>query len=87
MNIGPFTLFKRMHCNGARSETILLASLHWGWSLTWRWILSWSPRLAGTRGPYFMRVYRGRPGFNFHAGINTRWLGSFSLQTQPNMKK
>lgn len=32
-----------------------------------------------------MRVYRGSPRFNFHAGVNTRLLGSFSVQTQPNM--
>lgn len=87
MKIGALTLFKRMHSNGARSKTILVAAWHWKWSLTWRWHLSWQPGLSGKIGPYFMRVYRGSPGLNFHAGLNLPLLGSLSLQTQPNMRE
>ena len=85
MNIGPLSLFKRMHSNGKPSASVLIAALHWKWSLTWRWHLSWSPHHAGRTGPYFMRVYRHQPGFNFHAGLNLPVVGSLSLETQPNM--
>lgn len=85
MKIGALTFFQRMHCNGAPSKSILLAALHWKWSLTWRWHLSWSPGLSGRVGPYFMRTYRYKPGLNFCAGVNLPLLGSFNVQTQPNM--
>ena len=85
MMIGPLTLFKRMHCNGKPSRSVLIAALHWRWSLTWRWHFSWTPELSGSIGPYFMRVYRHSPGFNFHAGLNLPVIGAFSIQTQPNM--
>lgn len=86
MDVGPMTVFQRMHCNGERTDSFLLASWHWKWSLTWRFILTWRPGLSGKVGPYFMRVYRYSPGFNFHAGINMPLLGSVSIQTQPNMR-
>ena len=85
MKIGALTFFQRMHCNGAPSKSILLAAWHWKWSLTWRWHLSWSPGLSGRVGPYFMRMYRYKPGLNFCAGVNLPLLGSFNVQTQPNM--
>lgn len=86
MKIKALTLFQRMRCNGAPSKSILLAAWHWKWSLTWRWHLSWSPGLSGRADLYFMRVYRHQPGFNFHCGANLPVLGSFSVQTQPNMR-
>lgn len=86
MEIGALTLLKRMHSNGKPCDSVLLASWHWKWSLTWRWALAWRPGLSGRVGPYFMRVYKGSPGLNFHAGINLPLLGSFSIQTQPNMR-
>lgn len=86
MKIKALTLFHRMHCNGTPSKSILLAAWHWKWSLTWRWHLSWSPWLAGQTGFYFMRVYRHQPGINFHCGASLPLLGSFSIQTQPNMR-
>ncbi len=85
MKLGPLTLWKRMNANGKPCSSVLLAAWHWKWSLTWRWHLSWSPGLAGRAGLYFMRVYRHAPGVNFHCGANLPLLGSFSLQTQPNM--
>lgn len=85
MKIGPLTLFQRMHSNGKRSATVLVASWHWKWSLTWRWHLSWSPGMSGSFGPYFIRTYTYAPGINFHAGINLPIVGSVSIQTQPNM--
>lgn len=85
MKIGPLTLFQRMHANGKPCRSVLIAALHWGWSLTWRWHLSWHPGLSGKVGPYFMRTYRYSPGLNFHAGLNLPVIGSFSIQTQPNM--
>ncbi len=86
MKLGHMTLLQRMHCNGKPSDSVILASWHWKWSLTWRWVLAWRPGLSGRVGLYFMRVYRGSPGLNFHAGINLPLLGSFSIQTQPNMR-
>ena len=85
MKIGPLTLFQRMHSNGRRSATVLVASWHWKWSLTWRWHMSWSPGMSGSFGPYYMRVHKGTPGINFHAGINLPFVGSVNIQTQPNM--
>ena len=85
MRLGPLTLFERMHSNGTPTKSILIASLHWPWSLTWRFHCSWHPGLSGSIGPYFMRTYRYAPGLNFHAGLNLPVVGSFSIQTQPNM--
>lgn len=85
MKIGALTFFQRMHANGKPSQSVLIAALHWRWSLTWRWHLSWHPGLFGKVGPYFMRTYRYSPGINFHAGINLPVFGSVSIQTQPNM--
>ena len=85
MKIGPLKLFERMHCNGQPSKTILIASWHWKWSITWRFHISWTPRLEGRVGFYFSRVYKHQPGLNFHTGFNIPVLGSFSIQTQPNM--
>ena len=85
MNIGPLTLFERMHSNGKRAATVLIAAWHWKWSLTWRWHLSWRPGMSGSFGPYFIRTYRYVPGINFHAEINLPVFGSVSIQTQPNM--
>ena len=87
MKIGPLTLFERMHANGTPIRSWLIAALHWEWSITWRWSFTWSYGLSGRVGPYFMRVYRGSPGMNFHAGINLPMVGSFSVQTQPNMPR
>lgn len=85
MKLGPLTLFQRMHSNGTPIRSWVIASLHWNWSITWRWTFTWRPGLSGRGGPYVMRVYRGSPGLNFHAGINLPVVGSFSVQTQPNM--
>ena len=85
MKIGALTFFQRMHCNGTPSRSILLAAWHWKWSLTWRLHLSWSPGLSGRAGLYFMRTYRYKPWLIFHAGLNLPVIGSFSVQTQPNM--
>ena len=84
MEIKQLTIFERQHCNGVPCSSYLLAAWHWKWSLTWRWIVTWTPQRAGRIGPYFMRVYRGR-GFNFYCGLNLPLVGSFSMQTQPNM--
>jgi hypothetical protein len=85
MKIGALSFLERMHCNGKPSSSILIAALHWKWSLTWRWHFSWHPGLSGKIGPYFMRVHKHSPGFNFHAGLNLPVMGAFSIQTQPNM--
>lgn len=87
MKIGALTLLKRVHCNGVPTNGVLIAAWHWPWSITWRWHFSWSPGIAGRAGPYFMRTCRYRPGLNFHAGLNLPLIGSFSMQTQPNMPK
>ena len=87
MKIGPITLIHPRHCNGKPTSGLTLAALHWQWSLTWRWLVTWSPGLAGKVGFYFMRTYRYEPGINFNAGLNLPLFGSFSVQTQPNMKK
>lgn len=84
MKTKQLTMFSRQHCNGVPCNSYTLAAWHWKWSLTWRWIATWTPQRAGRIGPYFMRVYRGR-GFNFYCGLNLPLIGSFSIQTQPNM--
>ncbi len=85
MKLGPLTLFHRMHSNGTPIRSWVIAAVHWKWSITWRWTFQWSPGLSGRVGPYFMRGYRYQPGLNFHAGLNLPVVGSFSVQTQPNM--
>jgi hypothetical protein len=86
MKIGPLSFFERMHSNGKDIDSILIASLHWPWSITWRWVFVRSPwyRMPGKQGVSLVRTYRGR-GFNFRASFNAPFLGHLSIQTQPNM--
>ena len=88
MNLGALKLPQRQHSNGKPVSSFVLLAWHWNWSLTWRWILAWSEwyKPPGTQGFSFMRTHRGR-GVNFMSCFNTRLLGHFSLQTQPNMRK
>jgi hypothetical protein len=43
VKLGAFHLFERCHRNGDDDKRILLAALHWPWSITWRWLVDWSP--------------------------------------------
>lgn len=79
-------VLQRMHCNGVPGRTWLIAAWHWKWSLTWRWMFCWSPVVFGRLGWYFFRTYKYLPGLNFHCGLNLPLIGSFSMQTQPNMR-
>lgn len=88
MKIGPITLLEWPRTNkGARSESILVAALHWPWSLTWRWIVTRSPRqpLPTKQGFGFMRTHGYRNGINFIATLNAPILGHWCIQAQPNM--
>ncbi len=87
MNIGPLTLFNRMHSNGTPIKSITVAAWHWRWrwSITWRWALWWYPvQPRGWFPPhgYFRRTYRGE---GFDAGVYLPWLGALHLHVRPNM--
>ena len=84
MKLGPLDIFVRQHCNGTPCDSWLLLGWHSAKSITWRWILTWSAA-QGPNRCYFIRVYKYKNGLNFNAGINLKWLGRFSIQTQPTM--
>lgn len=86
MRIGALCLFKRQHCNGKPSNSWIIASWHWKWSLTWRWVITYTKKHSGNVGFYFRRVYKYSKGLNFHCGFNLPIIGSVNIQTQPNMK-
>jgi hypothetical protein len=87
MKLGAVSLFERIHAHGTPTSGVLIAALHWQWSLTWRWILTWYP-IGQHRHPrlYWMRTHRGR-GLNFLTGARIPLLGHLAIHTQPNMRK
>lgn len=52
MKFGALHLLSRTNTPGA----ILIASMHWGWSITWRWVL-WYRRPKGGKWGYYGRRY------------------------------
>lgn len=88
MKLGPLTLFKRMHGNGKPADTILVAALHWRWSITWRWSIVWRPSI-GRFAFHAHRTHRGYPNspVNFSAFLCAPLIGGLNISTQPNMRR
>jgi hypothetical protein len=92
VKLGALSLFERIHANSKPTGGVLIAALHWQWSLTWRWILTWHPSVktmlvAGHRQPRFYWIRHRGAGLNFMAGARIPLLGDFSIHTQPNMRR